>query len=119
MIRIVPLLVLALAPVMFAGNVGARPPENADPALAPWFESLRAGNGGSCCSQADCRPVEYRTATDHYEALIDRQFGVDPPRWVPVPPDKILEHTGNPIGRAVACWLPYTGILCFVLPSQV
>lgn len=110
-------LVLALA--LLSSGAGARPPENADPALAPWFEGLRAENGSSCCSQSDCRPVDYRIADAHYEALIGSQFEVDPPRWVAVPEARILKRAENPVGRAVACWTPYTGILCFVLPSQV
>lgn len=115
MLRILLMLLLGL----FVGSADAHPPANADPALAPWYQGLRAENGGSCCSQADCRPVDYRIAGDHYEALIGKQFEIDPPRWVEVPPSHILKHTDNPVGRAVACWLPYTGILCFVLPSQV
>jgi hypothetical protein len=112
-------LTLLLLALLLAGRAEARPPENADPALAPWFEGLRAEDGGSCCSEADCRPVEYRIVEDHYEALIGRQFDVDPGHWVSVPPERILKKTDNPVGRAVACWMPYTGILCFVLPPQV
>jgi len=47
----------------------AAPPENADPALHGWFESLKQpGSGVSCCSIADCRPVEYRLVAEGYEA---------------------------------------------------
>jgi hypothetical protein len=112
-------IAMTLALCTLAGGAEARPPENADPALAPWFKSLRTEDGGSCCSEADCRPVEYRVIEDHYEALIGQQFGVDPPRWLAVPRERILKKTDNPLGCAVACWLPYTGILCFVLPPQV
>ncbi len=115
MTRIAMMLVMALA----ASQVQARPPENADPALAPWFESLQAEDGGRCCSMADCRPVEYRIDGEDYEALIGNQFEVEPPRWTVVPAARILKKTENPVGRAIACWTPYTGILCFVLPSQV
>ncbi len=110
---------LPLALALLAGPAIARPPADADPALAPWFDSLHTANGASCCALADCRPVEYRIAGDHYEALIGRQFDVDPPFWAPVPEARILKKTDNPLGRAVACWRPYTGVLCFVLPSQV
>jgi hypothetical protein len=111
---------LALALALLAGSAQARPPENADPALAPWFQSLRTDKGVSCCSLADCRPVEYRTTGDHYEALIKPpEFDVDSPEWVPVPQSHILKRTQNPVGRAVACWEPFSGILCFVLPAQV
>jgi hypothetical protein len=97
-------IAMTLALCMLAGGVEARPPENADPALAPWFKSLRTEDGGSCYSEADCRPVEYRVIEDHYEALIGQQFGVDPPRWLAVPRERILKKTDNPLGRAVACW---------------
>lgn len=90
----------------------AKPPENADPALAQWYESLRQpGTGVSCCSVADCRSADYRTTPNGYEARID---GV----WIPVPPDRVLEHTDNPTGHAVVCYLPGRGILCFVRPAE-
>jgi len=114
-----PRMALTLALALLAGAADAHPPDNADPALAPWFEGLRAENGSSCCSQADCRAVDYRVVEMHYEALIGNQFDVDPPLWLPVPETRILKRAENPVGRAVACWTPYTGILCFVLPSQV
>lgn len=98
----------------FAGIAGARaqPPENADPYFAPWFQSLRQpGTGISCCSIADCRQTEYRTGQDGYEALIGDQ-------WIVVPREKVLDHTDNPTGRAVVCYLPGKGILCFVRPSE-
>src|SRR6516165_1239854 len=49
----------------------AAPPDNPDPALAPWFESLKQpGTGASCCSIADCRTVEFRQDRDGYEVLM-------------------------------------------------
>ena len=100
----------------------ARPPKNADPALAPWFHSLHTAEGDGCCSTADCRPVEYRIADDHYEALIGHQYGDDvEPHWEAVPQERILLRVDNPTGRAIACWMPIVAphILCFVLPAQV
>jgi hypothetical protein len=86
----------------------AAPPPDADPALSPWFNSLKQpGSGVSCCSIADCRPVDYRTVANHYEVFI----GGD---WLPVPPDKIVTRGDNPTGQAVVCWTKSTGILCFV-----
>jgi len=103
------LLVAAFAVILAAH---ARPPDNADPYFAGWFQSLRQpGTGISCCSIADCRQTEYRTGRDGYEALIDGQ-------WLAVPPEKVLDHTENPTGRAVVCYLPGQGILCFVRPSE-
>ena len=91
----------------------AAPPDNADPALHGWFESLKQpGSGVSCCSIADCRPVEYRLAADGYEAYLDT-------RWVHVPDDKIIRGMANPIARGVLCRSPISGtILCFVPASE-
>ena len=87
------------------------PPPNADPLLAPWFQSLqRPGGGGSCCSAADCRRIQSRIGRKGYEVLL--QGGV----WVPVPPDKVL-HRENPTGEAVACTKGPV-ILCFVPPPE-
>src|SRR5260370_21386495 len=67
-----------LAALLAASPVNAAPPENADPALAPWFQSLRQPETGmSCCDIADCRPTEYRTVGDQYEVWIEDQ-------WLPV-----------------------------------
>jgi len=101
-------LVASLGVVAFTAAAPAAPPPDADPALSPWFEDLRQpGTGRSCCSVADCRTVEYRVVRDHYEALLGHQ-------WVAVPQDKILHRFDNPTGRAVACWTPTLGIMCFV-----
>lgn len=103
---------LALALLLAASAVRAAPPPDADPALAPWFQSLhQPGTGISCCSIADCRATEYRITGDHYEALIED-------KWVAVPPDKVLQRIDNPVGRAVVCWTPQTGVMCFVRASE-
>ncbi len=94
--------------LLFASAAHARPPPDADPELAPWFDDLRVpGTGTSCCSLADCRPTEYRTRGNHYEALIDGQ-------WLPVPPSSVLQRTDNPTGHGVVCYLPAHGIICFI-----
>jgi hypothetical protein len=94
------------------GALSAAPPPDADPMLAPWFQSLRQpGTGVSCCSIADCRATEYRSRGDGYEAYIDE-------RWISVPPERVLDHIDNPTGRAVVCYEPRRGILCFVRPSE-
>ena len=106
------LAVVAVA-IFLTARGDAAPPENADPALAPWFESLKQpGSGVSCCSIADCRPVEYRLAAGGYEALLDA-------RWVHVPENRILHRTANPLARAMVCRSPISGtILCFVPASE-
>src|SRR5260370_29800658 len=66
------------ASLLAAFPAPAAPPPNADPALAPWFQSLRQPETGmSCCDIADCRPTEYRTVGDQYEVWIEDQ-------WLPV-----------------------------------
>jgi hypothetical protein len=100
-----------LSALMFA-SARTAPPENADPSLAPWFNSLRQpGTGASCCSIADCRPVDYRPTKSGYEVWINGQ-------WMPVPPDKVLEGKDNPIGRAVVCYTPMLGVMCFVRGTE-
>jgi hypothetical protein len=90
----------------------AAPPENADPALAPWFQSLRQPETGmSCCDIADCRPTEYRTVGDSYEAWVDN-------KWMAVPARRVLQRADNPVGRAVVCWTPQRGIMCFVRGTE-
>jgi len=98
----------ALGLLLLTLPVQAAPPPDADPALSPWFHSLRQpGTGMSCCSIADCRPVDYRTTPNGYEVWIED-------RWWPVPPEKVLQRADNPVGRAVVCWTKLTGIMCFV-----
>lgn len=93
---------------LLLGSAQAAPPENADPALAPWFHSLQQPTTGmSCCSMADCRPTEFRSISDHYEAMINGQ-------WLAVADDKVIHKSENPTGHAVVCWTPIHGILCFV-----
>jgi|SRR6185312_2482535 hypothetical protein len=91
----------------------AAPPPDADATLAPWFRGLKVpGTGTSCCSIADCRAAESRIVGDHYEVQIEG-------KWLPVPPDLILPKNDNPTGRAVVCWTPTAGILCFVRGPEV
>jgi len=103
----------AIAAVSLIGAIAsAAPPPNADGTLAPWFQSLRQpGTGISCCSMADCRATEYRTSDSGYEAFIED-------RWLAVPADRVLDHTENPTGRAIVCYMPGRGILCFVRPAE-
>lgn len=93
---------------LLASPAFARPPPNADMSLAPWFQSLRQPHTGmSCCSVSDCRQTDFRIEGGQYEALIDGQ-------WRRVPPEVVLQRTDNPTGRAVVCYTPYRGIMCFV-----
>jgi hypothetical protein len=97
-----------LALFALARPAGAAPPPVTDPTLAPWFNSLRQPwTNALCCSLADCRPVDSRLNNGHYEALIEGE-------WREVPDRLILNRNDNPTGRAVACWTPQVGILCFI-----
>jgi hypothetical protein len=97
----------------------AAPPDRRDPALAPWFESLKQpGTGAPCCSIADCRTVELRQDGDGYEVLIDGRWKVSVPFWLRVPPNRIIEGIDNPTDRGVVCFTPEAGILCFVPPPE-
>jgi hypothetical protein len=93
---------------LLPGIALAAPPDNPDPALAPWYNNLRQPwTNALCCSMADCRPTEARTAGDNYEAFVGGE-------WRAVPPDKVLQRSDNPTGHAVVCWTPSAGIMCFV-----
>lgn len=92
------------------------PPENADGRYSEWFRSLKQpGTGTSCCDLSDCRGVSIRVGAEGYEALLTpADFPVAESRWVAIPQDKILQGKDNPLGRAVLCWTPSSGVLCFV-----
>jgi hypothetical protein len=101
-------VVLFVCFCLVAGAAVARPPPNADMSLAPWFQGLRQpGTGMSCCSISDCRQTDFRITGGHYEALVEDQ-------WREVPADAVLERSDNPTGRAVVCYTPSRGIMCFI-----
>ena len=91
-----------------------RPDERGyDPSLAPWFQSLKQpDNNVTCCTEADCRYVEYRINADgHYEiqprAIYDDRFKGHSEAesiWTVVPDNKVLHDKSNPAGHAVACY---------------
>ena len=119
--------VAALAAFLPIGSsLIAAPPENSDSSLAGWFQSLVSPTGGSCCSLSDCRPVDVRMGSNApvagmsgYEVLIvPQQFPIQAASWVPVPKAKVISPKGNPVGRAVVCWSPYYGVMCFVRPPE-
>ena len=87
------------------------PPPGADPGspLGLWYRSLAQPLSGlSCCSVADCRPVEARLVGKGWEILVDST-------WIAVPPDVVLTRD-NPDGRPIACLYAGT-IRCFVPPA--
>lgn len=109
--------VFMLAAMLFAMLLAfhparAAPPENADPALAPWFNSLQQPQTNAlCCSMADCRETLSRLRDGHYEAFIEGE-------WRAVPDNKVLLRSDNPTGHAVVCWTEHMGIMCFIRPPE-
>lgn len=96
----------------------AAPPPGADPnsPQAQWYEGLRQpDSGASCCSIADCRPVQqWRMVGDHYQIWYHNG-------WLDVPPTKVVHGHDNPTGEAVACVMSLAGndyVLCFVKGSE-
>lgn len=91
------------------------PPEGADPALAPYYQSLQQpGTGYLCCSLADCRNVETRDRDGHVEVFISaKQFYHGPDDWVIVPDAVVLRGKENPTGQPIACFLAGE-VRCFV-----
>ena len=77
--------------------------------------SIAFGLRGCISQQPGCHAAPSPTAVQrslrvvgsHYEALVEG-------KWLAVPPETMVEATDNPTGRAVVCWLPWSGILCFV-----
>ena len=99
------LVLFALLPLV----AHAAPPPGADPnsPMAAWFKGLQQPHPGiSCCSVADCRPVNARVIDGHYQVLHEG-------KWLPVKDDRILPQQSNPAGEPVAC--VYSGeVLCLV-----
>lgn len=90
----------------------AQPPPGSNLKYKDWFESLQQpGTHGYCCSISDCHMTNYRVTPNGYEVPIDG-------RWVPVPPDKVLDHVDNPTGHGVVCYLVPDEIMCFVRAAE-
>lgn len=120
MIRTLRTLKYAAIALVCTVGASAAPPEAVDPhsPLAQWYRSLHAPNSGdSCCSIADCRPVEARRTEDHWEILFGNV-------WIDVPEDRVLRRR-NRDGRPIACMSVTDDdpgangwIQCFVPPPE-
>jgi hypothetical protein len=102
-------------------------PQDADPALGPWFRSLtNPATGASCCAESDghiLRDRAWRQTASGYQVRIADH-------WWDVPADSVLEHVPNPTGGAVAFYPPANDegadmgpgnaprIYCFVRPVE-
>jgi len=98
--------------VITAMVVHASAHDGEDP-LAVWYRSLKTDIGGSCCTAADCGPVDDYAPSAVPGGYLAKFRG----RWLEVPPSKVLPRSDNPTGKAVLCGRELQ-ILCFVLPSQ-
>jgi len=117
-------VVLFILALLLAGQALGAPPAGGPGPHADWYRGLeRPNNAGSCCSEADCRPVEARVGPAGYEALITPEthgpVGAKQAEWIAIPEDKIIRPAqgGHPEGRAVLCWMQGT-IYCFVRPLE-
>jgi hypothetical protein len=108
--RLRPYVVVLAAAVLCGSTASGAPPDGADPnsPLGVWYRSLQAPDGKSCCSIADCRPIDARLVGEHWE--IRTEMG-----WQEVPPDRVLRWE-NPDGRPIAC-RSLGLVLCFVPPA--
>lgn len=102
-----------IAVLLTLGAIGpalAAPPPGANPnsPAAHWYRGLKQPvTGYTCCSIADCRPVDERIdGSGHYEvrlrATIEQPNA--PAQWWQVPDRAVLHGHDNPIGEAVACY---------------
>jgi hypothetical protein len=113
------IIISALVACLPLNSALTAPPENADPALAPWFQSLKQPNTQqSCCSLADCRPVPYRITNKGFEVYIDdKTFTGGTNEWELVPEDKVLPPQPNPTGEGIVCWTQFMKVMCFIEAS--
>src|ERR1700745_1349780 len=98
--------VLALG-LMSSGSMAHQPGDE----FADWFRSLKVPGierplnpqDASCCSpERDCQATAYETDGGRYWIKAEGER-------IEAPPDKILQRTDNPPGRAVACWRHFNG----------
>ncbi len=97
----------------------AAPPDNPDPALGPFYRSLRVpGTDTSCCSESDCRTTVTRLRNGVEEVFVSKdKFPGGQNEWVVVPDSRRLAPRDNPTGESVVCWTPGGGVLCFLRGS--
>ena len=63
--------------------------------------------------------MESQQGQDGYEVLIDGRWKMSVPFWLRVPSNRIIDRIDNPTtNRAVVCFTPEAGILCFVRPPD-
>ena len=99
------LLIVAMALALSGTLIHAAPPDNADPAMAPWFKSLKQpGTGAECCSISDCRAVEVRRDSQGYEVKVDQKWHLSAAFWLRVPAERIIDVWPASHSRTIAAF---------------
>ena len=87
------------------GQFGNVPPE-----IRAWFKSVKSHAGVPCCDIADGHRTDYDMRESRYWVPINGE-------WMMVPPEAVVDDSGNPTGDAVVWYSEYNGsvyIRCFV-----
>ena len=87
------------------GQFGNVPPE-----IRAWFKSVKSHAGVPCCDIADGHRTDYDMRESKYWVPINGE-------WMMVPPEAVVEDSGNPTGDAVVWYSESSGsvyIRCFV-----
>ena len=84
--------------------------ENVPADIRAWFKGVMAPNGVPCCDISDGHRTDYDMRENKYWVPINGQ-------WMVVPPEAVVEDSGNPTGDAVVWYTEFNGdvyIRCFV-----
>ena len=84
--------------------------ENVSPDVRAWFKSVIAKNGVPCCDMSDGHRTDYDMRESKYWVPINGE-------WMMVPPEAVVDDSGNPTGDAVVWYSESNGtvyIRCFV-----
>lgn len=116
-------LAIAVTYAIGIGAAAAHPPAPGTPdaeEMAPYGDWIKSQykDGKFCCDAADGRPVDYRTAGDHYEVhLTPEKFEGVTDSWVSVPESAILRD-GSPAPFAIV-WVWQGMVRCAAFPGGV
>jgi len=106
--------------LLSSGSTAHQPAEE----FADWFQSLKVPGIERPLNPADafcCSPERDRQTTDYEVDAAGPYWITAEGERIQVPTDKILHHTDNPTGRAVACFRHFNGypiVRCFVKPPE-
>lgn len=67
---------------------------NVTPAVRTWFHGVRSPTGVPCCDIADGHRTDFQMRKNKYWVPINGT-------WMPVPPQAVVNNSGNPVGDAV------------------